>query len=497
MSQEIAGTYDVTIIGAGIAGAAAARELSRYQLSVGMIEKEADVSFGATKATHGLIHCGGFSGSDTPLKSRGELLGNLKMEQLCCELDVKFERIGKLLVAFNRKEENRLQELELEAKRNGVIDVEFIKDNSRIKKMEPELSEEVTAVLHTPSTGVTAPWSLVIALVENAQANGVQLHVDTKVEDIEITEDGFILETSRGKFRSNYVINAAGLFADSIARMVGDHSFTVSGTRQQRLIMDKHCRGLVNHVVRGLRDGERPVGDFIFPTVDDDLMVGCHVDDGDYHADVKTTREGLEEKVIPQYQKLIPALHPRNTIKPFAGYIPVAGDDYHIEPAPAVPKFINMVLGGSGFTASPEMAEYMVHEILPGAGLKLKEDPDFNPYREDIPHIEELSNEERAQLIAEDPRYGHIVCRCEKVSEGEIVEAIRRGATTRDGIKFRTRAGMGRCQGGFCTPRVLRILSRELDRPVEEITRKGKNSQEVLYKTKELLLTEDDVQCTP
>ncbi len=495
MEKGLADKFDIIIIGAGVAGAAVARELSRYQLSVGVLEKEVDVSFGASKATHGLIHCGGFSGSDTPLKSRGELVGNLKMEQLCKDLDVKFERIGKLLVAFNKKEEERLKELETIAHRAGVLGAEFIKDSSRIKEMEPELSEDVISVLHTPSTGVAAPWSLVIGLMENAMDNGVELYVNTLVEDIESTEEGILLKTSKGDIKSSYVINAAGLNAEKIARMVGDDSFEISGSRQQRIIMDKHCEDMVNHVVRGLNDEGCPVGNFVFPTVDGDIMVGCHVDGGDYYADVKTTREGLEKEVIPEYQKFIPSLTQDNSIKPFAGYIPMTKKgDYHIKPAAGTPRFVNMVLGGSGFTSSPEMVEYLVHEVLPEVGIELKEDPEFDPYREDIPHIEEMDNEERAELIAKDPRYGHVVCRCEKVSEGEIVEAIRRGARTRDGVKFRTRAGMGRCQGGFCRPRVLRILSRELDKPVEEITLKGNGSREVHYKTKELLKAEGDVK---
>jgi glycerol-3-phosphate dehydrogenase len=478
--------FDVIIIGAGIAGAAVARELSQYKVSIGVLEKEADVSFGASKGTHGLIHCGGFAGRKTPLQRRGEILGNLKMSQLCAELDVEFKRVGKLLVAFNKEEESILEEIEIGAKRNGVIDAELIRDKERIKEMEPEISDDIIAVLHTPITAVVDPWSLIIALFENAQENGVELHVNTEVLNIERTRDGFIISTSQGEIKSGYIVNAAGLYADKIARMVGDNSFKVTGSRQQRMVMDKNCRGMIRHLVRGLKN-RRPFGDFIFPTVDGNVLVGCKVDAIEDKEDLRTTREGMEEWIIPQYQRMIPGIKPKDVIKPFAGYIPSTGGDYHVKPAPDEERFINMVLGGSGFTSSPAMAEYLVEEILPEVGLKLEENEGFNPYRKSIPRIVELSNEERAKLIAQDPRYGHIVCRCETVSEGEIVEAIKRGATTRDGIKFRTRAGMGRCQGGFCGPRVLKILSRELKIPVNKITKKGNDSREVLFKTKELL----------
>ncbi|NLF80240.1 MAG: FAD/NAD(P)-binding oxidoreductase, partial [Clostridia bacterium] len=200
-----------------------------------------------------------------------------------------------------------------------------------------------------------------------------------------------------------------------------------------------------------------------------------------------TTREGLEEWLIPRCTRLIPSLPQQLSIKPFAGYLPKGGADYILKPSPVHPRFINIVLGSSGFTSSVAAAEYVVNEVLPAAGLALQPKADFDPLRQDIPHMYDLSDEERAELIAKDPLYGHIICRCETVSEGEVVEAIRRGARTRDGVKFRTRSGMGRCQGGFCGPRVLRILSRELGVPEEQITRKGKGSAEVLFKTKQLL----------
>jgi glycerol-3-phosphate dehydrogenase len=476
--------YDVVIIGAGIAGVSAARELAKYELAVAVLEKEADIGFGATKGTHAIVHCG-FPTDGAPLKSRGELVGNLQMPQLCRELDVPFERIGKLLVAFNANEALALKEMQLGAVRNGVPGVEFITDRGRLKQMEPGLSDEVCAALYTPTTGITSPWGLVFGLMENAMANGVKLFREAAVEDIKILKDGFALKTSDGEISSSYIINAAGAYADQIAKLIGDDSFVITGSRQQRVVLDKKCNNLVRHLIRGING--IAAGDFVGPTVYGDLLAGSMVEPVPEVTDVKTTRDGIEGWIIPRMQRLIPNLSVPDIIKPFAGFIPMAGPEYHIKPAPLNPQFINLVLGGSGLTAAPAMAKYIVEEVLPSVGLVLKKKTDFNPIRKDIPHINDLSNEERAELIAENPLYGHIVCRCENVSEGEIVEAIRRGATTRDGVKFRTRAGMGRCQGGFCGPRVLKILSRELGIPVTEVTRKGKGSEEALYEIKELL----------
>ena len=471
-------SYDVLIIGAGIAGATVARELSRYRLSVAIVEKEADVCFGATKGTHAIVHCG-IPGNGSPLKDRGELNGNRMMGRLCEELEVPFKRMGKLLVGFDEKETTILKTIFKATVENGARGVEFIQDRARLKDMEPNLSDRVVAAMYTPTTGVSDPWSLVIALVENAVENGTRLFLDTEVRSIEKRgEADFVLETDQGPFRASLVVNAAGIHAGRIARMIGDEELQLKGSRQQRIILDKRCNGMVNHLVRGL-SGESATGNFILPTMDGNIMVGCRVDTVEDVENTHTTNEGLRDWVIPQYLKMIPNLAPCHAIKPFAGVIPLAGSDYHIQSAPRSPRFVHQVLGGSGFSASPAMAKYLVEEVLPRVGLVLEEKPDFNPHRADIAHIAHMEDEGRSSLIEKDPTYGHIVCRCETVSEGEIVAAIRRGATTRDGVKFRTRAGMGRCQSNFCGHKVLGIMSRELGVPPEKVTRKGGGSEEL------------------
>jgi glycerol-3-phosphate dehydrogenase len=470
--------YDVVIIGAGIAGAATARELSKYRLSIAVVEKEPDFCFGATKGSHALVHCG-LPGQKSPLKDKGELEGNLLMEDLCKELDVPFRRIGKLLVAFDPKEVDILKEIEMGAKRNGVSRVELISDRSRLKGMEPNISDEIIAALYTPTTGIANPWSLVIGLMENAIENGTRVYLNAQVTGIEETCEGdFLLTTLADRLRGTYVINAAGVHADRVAQMVGDKSFKIIGSRHQRIILDKEVGGHVKHLVRGL-SGTTPVGNFVTPTIDGNIMIGSKLEIFDDVEDVKTTQEGLVDWVLPQSRRFIPTLPPDLSIKPFAAFLPMVGSDYHVNPAPDSPRFVNLVLGVSGFTAAPAMARYVTNEILPSIGLKLEGKQEFNPRRKDIPHFYNLNNKEKGKLIAKNPLYGQIVCRCETVSVGEIIDATHRGATTRDGVKFRTRAGMGRCQSNFCGHKVLEIMERQLVIPMHEITRKGKGSEEL------------------
>lgn len=476
---KIEGTYDVTVIGAGIAGAAAARELSKYDLRLALLEQEADVCFGATKATHAIVHCG-LPCRDRPLRDRGEREGNRLMEEVCRELDVPFQRIGKLVVAFSREEIRILKEMEDRLRENGIPGVELITEPGRLKSMEPHLSDHILGALYTPTTGITSPWALVIGLVENAVQNGCGLHLNTRVTAITRTPEGpLLLSTDAGPLLTDYVVNAAGGQAQRVAELIGDRSLRLTFLKQQRIIMDKGCRAMVRHLVRGL-EGSEPVGNFVTPTIDGNIMVGSTAEDTLDSRDTATTEEGLREWVLPEYQKLIPALPSSQSIRPFAGAMPSAGPDYHIQPAPDLHRVVHFVLGASGFTASLAMAKYLVEEIMPCVGLTLREKSDFHGTRRDMPHFAVSDPAARAALIQQNPLYGRIICRCETVSEAEILEAIKRGAETRDGIKFRTRAGMGRCQSNYCGHKLLEILGRELCRPLGEITRKGRGSHEIL-----------------
>ena len=470
--------YDVIIIGGGIAGAATARELSRHRLSVLVLEKEPDVSFGATKGSHAIAHCGLIT-PDAPLKNRGEVTGNQMLGQVCRELDVPFKRIGKLLVAFDQEETRVLHFLAQGGRDNGVRELEVIEDQARLKELEPAISPEIVAALHTPATAVCDPWALCMGLMENAVANGVELRLGVEVSGVEpMGAEGFALKTSQGELRARYVVNASGPHAGRIARMVGDESFKVVGSRHQRIILDKHTGPLVRHLVRGVA-GETPNGDLVMPTIDGNLMIGSKVEVVEDLEDGRTTREGLEDYTLPRARRLIPELPMDLNVKPFSAFIPLVGPEYHIKGAPEHPGFVSVVLGVSGFTSAVPMGQYIVREVLAAAGLSLVEKDDYQPERRDLPHFQHMDRAARAELIARVPAFGHIVCRCEQVSEGEIVEALHRGATTRDGVKFRTRAGMGRCQANFCGHKVLQIMQRELEVPIGSITKKGPDSYEL------------------
>ncbi len=474
-------SFDVIVIGAGVAGAAVAREMTKYALSVAVLEKNAEVACEVTKGTHAIVHAGLSVNPLTPLKNRGELMGAAMMGQLCADLDVKYQRIGKLLVAFDETQVAQLKALMQSAKRLGLMDIELIEDRSRLLEMEPNLNPDVIAALHTPNTGIVSPWGLVYGLLENAQDNGASVFVECAVTGIRWDAEAqrFLLDTRQGPFSAKYVVNAAGPFSDKVAAMVGDTSFQISLTRQEKVIFDKNYQGAVRHVVRMLNNMGAP-GDFICPTVYGDLMAGVEVKPTDDFDACHTTQPGIEEHVLRSSARLIPTIPASAVIRPFSGVLnQCAGTgEFVIRSAPQLPRFLNFVLGGSGLTACYAMAQYLSLEVFPTVAdaADLKTRGDFNPCRKDMPHVHDLEPEELAELIARDPRYGHVICRCETVTEGEIVEAIRRGARSVDGVKFRTRAGMGRCQGGFCGPRVIAILSRELQIPPEAVTKKGPGS---------------------
>lgn len=464
-----------------MAGASVARELSRYRLATLVVDKEVDVCFGATKGSHAIAHCG-LPSPDAPLKNEGEREGNLMLGRVCEELGIPFRRIGKLLVSFNAEETAVLGRIAQGGRDNGVKGIELIEDQARLREMEPALNPEIVAAMHTPSTAVCDPWALTMGLMENAQANGARLMLGAEVNAVEPLEGGgFLVRTNRGALGARYVVNAAGARAGLVARLVGDDSFKLTGGRHQRIMLDKHTAPTVRHLVRAVA-GETPNGDLVLPTIEGNLMIGSKVEPVADLEDARTTREGLEDYILPRARRLIPGLPLNMNIKPFSAFIPMVGPEYHIQAAPGHPHFINLVLGVSGFTSAVYMGQYLVREVLADAGLPLEEKPDFSPYRKDLPHLAHLGHEAKAGLIAQNPAYGRIVCRCEQVSEGEIIEAMKRGATTRDGVKFRTRAGMGRCQANFCGHKVLEIMAREMGAPLESITKKGPGSHELAGK---------------
>lgn len=483
----------VLIIGGGIAGTAIARELSKYDVDVTLVEKEKDIAFGGpTKANTAIIHAGY---DDKPGTTAAKLCrrGNAKWGRLSSELSIPFRRIGSLVIAFNDDEISVLYELMKRGEANGVQDLRIIMGRE-LFEMEPNLNRKAAAGLYAPSAGVTSPYEAAIALAENARMNGVSFLLETEATGI-IIKNGEVkaVQTNRGTIHTRYIINAAGLFADEVSAMAGIEEFKITPRKGEYVIYDKNLRSLVNHILFPIPS---PIskGITVTPTVDGNLIAGPTAHDIEDKRDASTTFEGIEE-VLRGACKLVPCLSARRdaVISSFSGLRPQPSTgDFIIKSYEEPYGFINVSgIKSPGLTSAPAIAE-MVVEILRAEGLRLEVKSDFKPYRRPIEHPFRDFNPAKAEaLIDQDRSYGHVVCRCEHVSEGEILEAIRRGATTLDGVKYRTRAGMGRCQGGFCTPHIIKILARELGIPVEDVTKKGGDSKVLLYRAKHLLIGDE------
>jgi len=487
--------YDVAVIGAGVIGCHISRRLSRYNLNICLLEKQADVAMSTSSANSGIVHAG-YDAEPGSLKARLNIRGNRIMQQVARELDVPFKRIGSLVLAFDRDDICKIGELYERGLKNGVQGMQIL-SRSEIEEKEPAVSKEAIAALYAPDAGIICPYQLAINAAENAVENGVNLFLNCKVIRIERekTEAGngacgfFLLITSSGEFKARYIVNCAGLFADKIASMVGDNSFTIRPRKGEYILLDKSQGNIVKTVIfqTPTKMGK---GILVTPTVDGNLLIGPSALDIDDKNDHSTTREGLAQ-VLEGALKSVPGIDVRSAITSFSGLraVPSQGD-FIISESQAVKGFINVAgIESPGLTAAPAIAEY-VEDILREAGLELIPKEDYNPVRQPVKRFRDLyddmQEDEIRELIRRNPLYGQIVCRCEMVTEAEVVDSIRRpaGARTLDGIKRRTRAGMGRCQGGFCTSRVVEILSRELGIPMEEVTKSGEGSWILAGKTK-------------
>jgi glycerol-3-phosphate dehydrogenase len=471
--------YDVAVIGAGVVGAAICRDLSRYRIRVALIEKECEVSFGTSKANSGIIHAGFHSAPGT-LKARLAVAGNREFDRLADELGFPFERRGEMVVAFTEEEIQLLQSLYRQGVQNGVNYMELI-GRERALEMEPNLSPDLLGALYAPTAGIIGPYDYCFALVENSIQNGVDLLLGERVVWIgKAGWRGLQIETESGsKLSAHFVVNAAGLHADEVASYVGITDFKILPRKGEEYLLDRRVGGLIKRVVFPVPTAVSK-GMLVIPTVDGPVMVGPTADDIDNKMDFSTTREGLK-RVFEHAQKMVPAIRSTDVITSFVGIRPVAtGGDFIIGET-KVPGFINVAgIQSPGLTASPAIAT-LVRETLLKQGLKLEVDPSFNPRRKPFVKIrrsvEQGDFDAVRRIVERDNKYSRIVCRCENVTEAEVIEAIRRGHVTLDGIKYATRAGMGRCQGGFCTYRVMKIINRETGIPFERITKKGPGSE--------------------
>lgn len=486
---------DVVIIGAGITGSAIARELSKYKQDMLVLEKRSDIAFGSpTKGNTGLIHAGY---DDEPGTTRAKLCakGNLLWHKIAPEISAPLIESGSLVVAFNEDDIRHLQDLKEKGKKNNVPLLEIIDDKERLREIEPNLNDEAVAALYAPTAAVTAPYELALAVAENAIQNAVRFLLETEVTGI-ITENGEVhgVETSKGYIETEYVINAAGLEADKVSALAGLEHFTIHPRKGEYYLFDKKLRGLVRRILFPV---PTPVskGIVVTSTPEGNILIGPNAYDVQDKEDTGTTAMGLSE-VYAGALRLVPELtHYRNrTITYFSSLRPeTENEDFIIKSYDELKGFINVAgMRSPGLTSAPAVAE-MVVDLLRESGLDLVKNESFISNRRPIERaLRELSFARAEKLIARDPSYGHVVCRCEHVTEAEIFEAIKRGATSLDGIKFRTRAGMGRCQGGFCTPHLIKILAKELGIPPTEITKRGGGSRLLLCEAKKLLREETD-----
>jgi glycerol-3-phosphate dehydrogenase len=467
------GCFDVAIIGAGVCGANIARKLSSYELEVALVDKEADVSFGVSKANSGIVH-GGFHHNKKYLKARLEIRGAMMFDRLKAELDFPFTRCGIIVVALHEDEMRAVEQLYAQGVENGVIGIEMC-SAERMLELEPKLSRDALGGLYAPGGGIVEPYRFVFSLVESATKNGLQLFTNWRASAAERESDSWVIHAEDGRsLRARFVVNCAGLYADEVSRIFGAEDYTIKGRKGEYYLLDKLTKSKPNRVIFPVPTSISK-GMLVVPTVEGTVLIGptaSAVDDKDNAA---TTRAELET-ILRSARNMVPDVSETDVITSFAGIRPTLGEDYYIDASAKVPAFIQVAgIQSPGLTASPAIGEY-VKDLLKKAGLKLVEKANWDPYIEKSPRVRELSAFELDKLIAENPEYGEVVCRCECVTEAEIVEAIRRGHTTLDGIKYFTRAQMGRCQGGFCTYKIIKILMRETGMSWDEITKHGRES---------------------
>ena len=475
--------YDIIIIGAGVTGSAVARELSRYNASVCVLEKCEDVCEGTSKANSAIVHAG-FDAAEGSLMAKMNVRGNEMMGQLAEDLDIPFKRNGAMVVCIHKEALDGLQVLYDRGIANGVKELRILNREEALE-LEPNLSDNVEGALYAPTSGIICPFILNIAMAENAAVNGVDFRFNTKVEDICADEEGiWHLRTNNGEYKARYVVNAAGVYADIIHNMVSANKIKITPRRGDYCLLDKEVGGHVSHTIFP-QPTNLGKGVLVSPTIHGNLIVGPTAVDLENKEGNNTTASGIAD-LIAKANDHVKNLPMRKVITSFAGLrAHEANHEFIIKEVEDAPHFIDCAgIESPGLTSSPAIGEMVGGMLKEKMGLTEKEN--WISRRKGILNPQELSLEERNELIRKDPAYGNIICRCESISEGEIIDAIHRplGARSLDGVKRRTRAGMGRCQAGFCSPRVMEIIHRELGIPYEEVTKSGGRSNIVMERTK-------------
>jgi Predicted dehydrogenase len=479
--------YDVLIIGAGVTGSAVARELSRYQLKIAVIEKNNDICEGTSKANSGIVHAG-FDAKAGSLKARLNLEGNRLMEELAAELDIPFRRNGSLVLCFSEQEREQLEKLYQNGIQNKVPDLKIL-DATEVRKLEPNITEEAVAALYAPTGGIICPFTLTIALAENASVNGVEFLLEQRVEQIERIKDEksdyYKIRTEKGILETRTIVNAAGVYADEFHNMVSSRKLKITARKGEYCLFDKTASQIVDKTVFQMPSALGK-GILVTPTIHGNLMIGPSAFDMEDKEMNNTTAQGLEE-IMKKAGRSIKNIPYRQIITSFCGLrAHEQGEDFVIGEAEDAPGFIDAAgIESPGLTCAPAIGRYITGILVNRLRPEKKED--FVPTRKGIHNIMQLTKEEREKRISENPAYANIICRCENITEGEILEAIHRplGAKTLDGIKRRTRAGMGRCQAGFCTPKTMEILAREQGVDLADITKFGLESKLITGRNKE------------
>lgn len=465
---------EVVIIGAGVVGSSIARELSRYNVDICVLEKASDVCEGTSKANSGIVHAG-FDAEPGTLKARFNVAGSRKMEALSRELDFSYKRNGSLVLCFSKDDYPKLEELKKRGESNGVEGVTIL-TGDEVRKMEPAISDEVVAALYAPTGAIVCPFGLTIAMAENAAVNGAEFRFNEPVTGIKADGDGFVVTTAKGTYECKAVINAAGVYADAVHNMVCADKIHITARKGEYCLYDKKVGGTVSSTIFQL-PGAYGKGVLVTPTVHGNLLLGPTATDTLDKEEVNTTKVGLDT-LQATAAKSIKAVPYRSVITSFAGLrAHEDGGDFIVGESSVKGFYDAAGIESPGLSAAPAIGEFLAGEVAGYLGATEKSD--FKATRKGIPNVALASKEERDRLIKENPLYANVICRCELVTEGEIVDAIKRpvGATTLDGVKRRTRAGMGRCQAGFCSPKTLEILARELGTDITKITKHGEGSE--------------------
>lgn len=474
--------YDVAVIGGGVVGSLISRELSKYDIKIALLEKCNDVAMGTTKANSAIVH-GGFDAMPGTLKAKLNVKGTEMMPKVCEDLHVPYRNNGSLVLAFTDEEMDHVKVLYDRGVTNGVPDLEVI-DADKVHELEPYVTDDVKGALLSNSAGIVCPYELTIAAAEVAASNGVEFIRNCEVKGIKKNADNYLLDTTAGEIEAEFVINAAGNHSDEIAAMIGDTDFELVPRKGEYYVLDKSFGYLADHTIFQCPN-KMGKGVLVTPTVDGNILIGPSATDENEKDNTDTTPEGLEF-ILTKAFKSVPTVNIRGAITSFAGVRahPVT-DDFVIEYSKNSDKFINCVgIESPGLSSAPAIALYVEELLL--QKLSAEKKADYKMTREAPVRFRHMSKDEREALIKKNPAYGRIICRCETITEGEILDAIHAPAGARDvdGVKRRTRAGMGRCQGGFCGSKVVEILARELGVEMNEITKFGGDSKIIFERTK-------------